>query len=102
MKQGLCWLLVLLVVSAVADDAWAAATPDPDDDVLAARDNDFTLSARPFQPKGRDKDAPSPGGPGASLAHLSLPAAAPACLLQPPAAASGGPSLVYLFKSLRR
>src|SRR5215471_18741018 len=39
-------LLVLLVLSVKADDIAAAATPDLDDDVLAAQDNDYLPSVR--------------------------------------------------------
>jgi hypothetical protein len=100
MKKGWCCLLILLLASAQLDDAWAAATADADDDVVAAQDNDYTPSARPAQPGGRDSDAPLPGCPGPFLVHPSPPALAPAGVPQP--AAAPGPSLVYLFRSLRR
>jgi hypothetical protein len=101
MKKGVYCLLILLLVSALADDAWAAATPDADDDVLAAQDNDYTLSARQFQPKGRDHDGPLPDGPGALLVRPFRPAPVSAGLPES-SAAPDGPSLVYLFRSLRR
>jgi len=46
-------LLVLLVLSVQADDIAAAATPDIDDDVLAAQDNDYLSSVRPEPRKVR-------------------------------------------------
>jgi hypothetical protein len=39
-------LLVLLILSARADDIAAAATPELDDDVLAAQDNDYLAAVR--------------------------------------------------------
>lgn len=38
--KTLAGILALAVLSTRADDIAAAATPDPDDDVLAAQDND--------------------------------------------------------------
>jgi hypothetical protein len=46
-------LLVFLVLSARADDIAAAATPELEDDVLAAQDNDFLSAARPERYKVR-------------------------------------------------
>ena len=43
--------LVLLVLSTWADDIAAAATPDPDDDILAAQDNDYLPVVRPARPR---------------------------------------------------
>ena len=48
--------LVFLVFSAWADDIWAAATPDPDDDILASQDNDFLPSVRREQFKAPPED----------------------------------------------
>jgi hypothetical protein len=44
-------LLVLLVLSVRADDIAAAATPEFEDDVLAARDHDYLSAARPERRK---------------------------------------------------
>jgi hypothetical protein len=44
-KSFTCFL-VLLVLSTWADDLAAAATPDLDDDVLAAQDNDYLPAVR--------------------------------------------------------
>ena len=44
-------LLVLLVLLVRADDIAAAATPELDDDVLAAQDNDFLRAVRPQRPR---------------------------------------------------
>jgi hypothetical protein len=43
-------LLVLIILSSRADDIAAAATPDLDDDVLAAQDNDYLRAVRPQRP----------------------------------------------------
>src|SRR5215471_11480082 len=52
-------LLVLLVLSVRADDIAAAATPDLDDDVLAAQDNDYLSVVRPERCKvGADENTP--------------------------------------------
>ena len=52
-------LLVLLLLSARADDIAAAATPDLDDDVLAAQDNDFLCAVRPQRPRApAEEDTP--------------------------------------------
>src|SRR5215471_3167988 len=52
-------LLVLLVLSVQADDIAAAATPDLDDDVWAAQDNDYLRAVRPQRPKApADEDTP--------------------------------------------
>jgi len=58
-------LLVFLVLSVQADDIAAAATPDPDDDVLAAQDNDFRCPRHPGESQRQ------------SLDLIVLPAASP-------------------------
>ena len=64
-------LLVLLVLSVQADDIAAATTPDPDDDVLAAQDNDYLPSARSGRPKAAvEENTPNPIG-------LNVPASSP-------------------------
>ena len=51
--------MVLLVLSTWADDIAAAATPDLDDDVLAAQDNDYLRAVRPQRPKApAEEDTP--------------------------------------------
>src|SRR5215472_1406902 len=44
-------LLVLLVLSVRADDIAAAATPELEDDILAARDEDYLSAVRPERRK---------------------------------------------------
>src|SRR5262249_5673133 len=52
-------LLVLLVLSVQADDIAAAATPDPNDDVLAAQDNDYLRAVPSQRPKApAEEDTP--------------------------------------------
>jgi hypothetical protein len=50
-------LLVLLVLSVSVDDIAAAATPDLDDYVLAAQDNDYLPAVPPERPKAKLKEA---------------------------------------------
>ena len=64
-KVVLCCLLVLLTP---VDDAWARATPQPDDDAWAAENNDYL-------PRTADDLAPVPAAPAPGAA---LPAAVPA------------------------
>jgi hypothetical protein len=67
-------LLVLLVLSVPADDIAAAATPDLDDDVLAAQDNDYLSAVRPERPKAAaEEDTPFSFG-------LNVPASSPTAL----------------------
>jgi hypothetical protein len=64
-------LLVLLVLSVRADDIAAAATPDLDDDILAAQDNDFLPGARSERPKAAaEENTPNSFG-------LNVPARSP-------------------------
>src|SRR5215813_2103544 len=52
-------LLVLLLLSVRADDITAAATPDLDDDVLAAQDNDYLPGVRSERTKAAaDENTP--------------------------------------------
>jgi hypothetical protein len=67
-------LLVLLVLSVPADDIAAAATPDLDDDVLAAQDNDYLSAVRPARPKAKPEEA-TPFSFG-----LKVPASGPTAL----------------------
>ena len=49
-------LLIFLVLSVRADDIAAAATPELDDDVLAAQDNDYLSPVRPERRKPAAKE----------------------------------------------
>src|SRR5262245_23637801 len=67
-------LLVLLVLSVQADDIAAAATPDLDDDVLAAQDNDYLPAVRPERLKAvAEADTPFSFG-------LKVPASSPSAV----------------------
>jgi hypothetical protein len=44
-------LVIILPLSSRWDDIQAAATPDPDDDVLAAQDNDYLPAIHNAKPK---------------------------------------------------
>jgi hypothetical protein len=44
--QKLPYFLILLVMSSFCDDLWACSTPNPDDDAVAAENNDYLASAR--------------------------------------------------------
>ena len=91
-KVLLCCLLVLLTP---VDDAWARATPEPDDDARAAENNAYlphtANEAAPLPPAPAPGAGLLPGGPG-----LCTPAAPPA----PPV--SLGPGRLYLLMSLQR
>jgi hypothetical protein len=101
-RNKLSCLLVLLVVSTPLDDLWAAATPGPEDDVLAAANNDFLLAARPSQRRGpfdRGVWAPTVYPNAANLPSTASP------LRPPPKANPGGPwgaARLYALMSLQR
>ena len=91
-KAFLCCLFVLLTP---VDDAWARATPQPDDDAWAAENNDYLLPRvdevtrvppAPEPGPALHEAAPAPGGPAVAPV---LPA--------PPA-----PDRLYLLMSLQR
>jgi len=82
-KSFACFL-GLLVLSVPADDITAAATPDLDDDVLAAQDNDFLPAARSERPKAAaEEDPPYSFG-------LNFPASSPS---------AGSPTIAWLPRS---
>jgi len=93
--------LVLLVLSVRADDIAAAATPDPDDDVLAAQDNDYLPAARLARTRAaRQQETPFPFGlnvpatsPIAAYSAMGLPHASPFLWLRG--------DLLYSFMSLQ-
>jgi hypothetical protein len=83
-------LLVLLVFSVRADDIAAAATPDPDDDVLAAQDNDYLPAARLARTRAaQEQKTPFPFG-------LYVPRQAGLRYLQP---GSGSLTQTHLYGS---
>jgi hypothetical protein len=101
-RARLSCLLALLLSSAVFDDAWAAATLWEGDNAAAAENDEYPRCAgQPLPQRSRKSDRPAPGAPEAP--HRSAPARpapAPAGVARP--AVSGGPSLLYLFMSIRR
>src|SRR5262249_47671949 len=91
-------LLVLLVLSVRADDIAAAATPELDDDVLAAQDNDYLSPVRPERRKVRaDENTPYSFG-------LNVPASSPS-VVTPRSHSTPSPwlsaDLLYSIMSLR-
>jgi hypothetical protein len=91
-------LLALLVVWAFANDAWAAITPEPSDDAVAAEDNVF-LSASESASGIALADHGSP-----SLAVTAEPSqpARPAFPSRSVPVRPGNCLLVYLLMTLRR
>jgi hypothetical protein len=97
MKVFLVCLLVLLVP---LDDAWARATPEPEDDARAAANNDFVARAEAETALARAA-APGFGRCGsARVGEGSLVRPAPDAILSP--AAPFAPDPLYLLMSLQR
>jgi hypothetical protein len=94
----LCFLLSL---SCHLDDLPAVVTPDPDDDVLAAENDDFLPSLRQHQPKPSQPDDDPPGScpPAPGPLAARTPRARPVPTRPP---GPRGTSLLYLLMSLRR
>jgi hypothetical protein len=101
-RTTLAYFLMLLLASAALDDVCAAATADTSDDEAAAENDEYLPSAfrQDTKPSG-ENDLPLPpllnaadGGPCAAHAR-GMPATS-----QPGPLA--GPSLLYVFMSLRR
>src|SRR5947209_1511769 len=96
MRAVISCLLLLLLATAWVDDAVAAATPDPADDLIALQDNEYPPA--PARPRdGRGDPLPPctpPAGPAA--------APAPSPGRPAPAPAPAGPPLCYVHMSLRR
>jgi hypothetical protein len=99
MRQSLIHhLLALLVVWAFANDAWAAITPEPSDDAVAAEDNVFlSVSENAGGTALADQGSPPPAVP----AETSQPAR-PAFPSRPVPVRPGNCLLVYLLMTLRR
>ena len=90
------FLLCLLILLVPVDDAWARATPGPDDDARAAENNDFLIQAATEIVPQQDA-APAPTAARVVDQPRSLvPTAARA-----PASPSGHVRL-YLLMSLQR
>jgi hypothetical protein len=89
------FLLCLLVLLVPVDDAWARATPGPDDDAAAVENDDFLIQATTEVTPGQDV-APAPGAgrvPGDFAVPSWVAVPAPSTLFSRP--------LLYLFLSLR-
>jgi hypothetical protein len=94
------FLVCLLVLLAPVDDAWARATPGPEDDALAAANNHFVARAEAETALARAA-APGPGRCGSSqVGEGGLVRAAPDAILSP--AAPFAPDPLYLLMSLQR
>ena len=96
-KLFLCCLLVLLTP---VDDAWARATPDPEDDARAAENNLYL-------PRTVDEPAPVSPAPGLPVAEPrpARPVACPAPVgraVAPGFGAPPAPDRLYLLMSLQR
>jgi hypothetical protein len=95
--------LIVLLLSALVDDGFAAATVDTDDDLLAAENNLYLHGTAmcPQQHSGK-ADLPLPGAPYAAAFNdpTSVTALGPSANAEP--ASLAGQPLLYLFMSLRR
>jgi hypothetical protein len=90
------FLLCLLVLLVPVDDAWARATPGPDDDAAAAENDDFLIPAATEVAPAQDV-APAPGAvrvPDDFAVPPWVAVPAPSTLFRRP--------LLYLLLSLRR
>jgi hypothetical protein len=97
------YCLVLLLLSASTDVAWAAPAVQPSDGPLAGDSDEYLPAVRQQQPKrSHPTDKPVPGGPSAETVGrpaISLLSSGPA-LSRPSVLA--GPALLYVLMSLRR
>jgi hypothetical protein len=91
-KVFLCCLLVLLTP---VDDAWARATPQPDDDAWAAENNDFL-------PPRVDELTPVPPAPAPGPARSEAAPALNRLAVAPAIPAPSAPDRLYLLMSLQR
>jgi hypothetical protein len=96
-RQGFACFLILLLASASLDDAWASTTPEIDDDVLAAENNEYLSLPQNPQPTGRQLILPQPAlRPGVN-GDLCFAGLAP----EAPPAATAPPEILYQFMSLQ-
>ena len=95
------YLCFLLLLSCHLDDWSASVTPDPDDDVLAAENNDFLPSVCQHRPKCSQPDDGPSGSCPLALVHLaaSMPGTRPVSSLS---LEPRGTSLLYRLMSLQR
>jgi hypothetical protein len=101
-RSPFCYLLLFLVLSAFADDAWAAITAESADDALTAENNEYLL-VRPSAPSSPRLANDLPLFPAAadSLAPAS-PTGSGTRHVPGRDASLDARSLLYLFMSLRR
>jgi hypothetical protein len=96
-------LLLFLVVWAFANDAWAAATPEPCDDVLAAEDNLYLCVNADGRPAGRFvKTWPLPDADEHAHPALWYQTGLRLCPGPAPSDYPGVRPLIYLLMTLRR
>jgi hypothetical protein len=98
---SICYLLIFLVFSAFADDAWAAATTDPSDDVLAAQNNLYLRVTPEIRLTGRFTKA-WPALEAELHAGSVLPLETRFCHGLVPGDSVGVRRLIYLLMTLRR
>jgi hypothetical protein len=101
-RSSIRYLMIFLALSAFADDAWAAATTETSDDVLAAENNEYLLVRPTARPAPRvATDLPLFPAAAERTLPTSTEGLKPFC--GPENAASLRPhTLLYVFMSLRR
>jgi hypothetical protein len=97
-RAGLPYLLILLLVTAWVDDAAAAATPNPTDDLCSLQDNEYLPPPVRVAARRVPSDSLPPGTPPVGQ---TLPAPAVPARLPGPAAAPDQPPLLYVLMSLQ-
>jgi hypothetical protein len=95
----LSYILVLFLLAAWFDVVYAAATPDPDDDVVAAETNTYIAAPRPRPLQKPSKSAETTTGSSIALCKV-VSFGAPKRTAAPPVWC--GPPLAYVFMSLQR
>jgi hypothetical protein len=94
------WLFCLLLLLSPAADALALATPEGDDDLAAAEDNDYLARPRAGREERRRQPAPPAASPEAGLASLPLTTSMRA--RAPRRCAHTRPDPLYALMSLQR
>jgi hypothetical protein len=84
----------LLVLSTPVDDAFARATPEPEDDAAATANNDFLPSAAQMTVVAQPAALPGAGVAGA----VAAPGTTPAAVAKLPF----GPDPLFVFMSFQR
>jgi hypothetical protein len=101
-QRFFAWLVILLLASAMLDDAVAAATVGTEDDVLAAENNLYLHFAPlcPQQLSGKT-GLPLPGAPDVASINFSASVAVRGQSAPAEPVALDGPPLLYLLMSLQ-